>query len=91
MNGLILITKRIFTLYVDDTVWFCFQYIQHYTCTYICRVHPETRVCNLRDELESQLGAELLPRDFIFLKSVGRSITRVSWPTQWLGVYFHHI
>ncbi|XP_076104787.1 uncharacterized protein LOC143073246 isoform X4 [Mytilus galloprovincialis] len=43
----------------------------------IIRVHPETRVCNLRDELESQLGAELLPRDFIFLKSVGRSITRL--------------
>ncbi|XP_071154872.1 spermatogenesis-associated protein 1-like isoform X23 [Mytilus edulis] len=43
----------------------------------IIRVHPETRVCNLRDELETQLGAELLPRDFIFLKSVGRSITRL--------------
>ena len=41
------------------------------------RVHPDTRVCNLRDELETQLGAELLPRDYIFLKSVGRSITRV--------------
>lgn len=43
----------------------------------IIRVHPDTRVCNLRDELEAQLGAELLPRDYIFLKSVGRSITRL--------------
>ncbi|XP_078316591.1 spermatogenesis-associated protein 1-like isoform X12 [Crassostrea virginica] len=43
----------------------------------IIRVHPERVLYDLRDELEQQVGVELLPRDFVFLKSVGRSITRL--------------
>lgn len=33
---------------------------------------------DLRNELEQQVGEDMLPRDYVFLKSVGRSITRVS-------------
>ncbi|XP_061182043.1 putative uncharacterized protein DDB_G0282133 isoform X3 [Saccostrea echinata] len=43
----------------------------------IIRVHPERLLYDLRDELEQQVGVEMLPRDFVFLKSVGRSITRL--------------
>ncbi|XP_062619002.1 trichohyalin-like isoform X7 [Saccostrea cucullata] len=43
----------------------------------IIRVHPERVLYDLRDELEQQVGVEMLPRDFVFLKSVGRSITRL--------------
>ena len=49
-----------------------------YFCASIFRVHPETKVYALRDEIEQQLGADLVPREFVFLKSVGRSLTRVS-------------
>lgn len=31
----------------------------------------------LRDEIEQQLGADLIPREYVFVKSVGRSLTRV--------------
>lgn len=43
------------------------------------RVHPETKVYALRDEIEQQLGTELVPREYVFVKSVGRSLTRVSF------------
>ncbi|XP_033736929.1 zinc finger CCCH domain-containing protein 13-like isoform X2 [Pecten maximus] len=43
----------------------------------IIRVHPEQKVIVLRDEIDSQIGAELVPRDYVFLKSVGRSITKL--------------
>ncbi|XP_056019196.1 spermatogenesis-associated protein 1-like isoform X23 [Ostrea edulis] len=43
----------------------------------IIRVHPERLVYDLRDELDQQVGVEMLPRDYVFLKSVGRSITRL--------------
>ena len=33
---------------------------------------------NLREELEQQLGFDILPREYVFLKSVGRCLTRVS-------------
>lgn len=42
----------------------------------IIRVHPERFVYDLRNELEQQVGEDMLPRDYVFLKSVGRSITR---------------
>ncbi|XP_060568835.1 spermatogenesis-associated protein 1-like isoform X8 [Ruditapes philippinarum] len=41
------------------------------------RVHPETKLYALRDEIEQQLGTELVPREYVFVKSVGRSLTRV--------------
>ncbi|XP_052774899.1 spermatogenesis-associated protein 1-like isoform X5 [Mya arenaria] len=41
------------------------------------RVHPESKVYTLRDEIEQQLGHELIPREYVFLKSVGRSLTRL--------------
>ncbi|KAK3091842.1 hypothetical protein FSP39_023087 [Pinctada imbricata] len=43
----------------------------------IIRVHPEVKVYSLREEIDQQIGAELLPQDYVFLKSVGRSITRL--------------
>nr|XP_034312307.1 trichohyalin isoform X15 [Crassostrea gigas] len=43
----------------------------------IIRVHPERFVYDLRNELEQQVGEDMLPRDYVFLKSVGRSITRL--------------
>lgn len=43
----------------------------------IIRVHPERFVSDLRNELEQQVGEDMLPRDYVFLKSVGRSITRL--------------
>jgi hypothetical protein len=44
----------------------------------VFRVHPETKLYALRDEIEQQLGTELVPREYVFVKSVGRSLTRVS-------------
>ncbi|XP_045157939.1 spermatogenesis-associated protein 1-like isoform X4 [Mercenaria mercenaria] len=41
------------------------------------RVHPETKVYALRDEIEQQLGTDNVPREYVFVKSVGRSLTRV--------------
>ena len=39
---------------------------------------PDTRICDLRDEIESQLNDEgIIPNDFVFLKSVGSRVTRV--------------
>ncbi|KAK3592157.1 hypothetical protein CHS0354_019448 [Potamilus streckersoni] len=43
----------------------------------LIRVHPETKVFVLRDEIEQQLGTEVIPREYVFLKSVGRSLTRL--------------
>lgn len=46
---------------------------------------------DLRNELEQQVGEDMLPRDYVFLKSVGRSITRVSvvpWGKSNVSVYF---
>ena len=42
------------------------------------RVLPETNVYTLREEIEGQLGQDALPRDYVFLKVVGRHLTRVS-------------
>ena len=42
------------------------------------RVDPETKISTLREEIDQQLGSDLVPRDYVFLKSVGRSLTRVS-------------
>lgn len=46
--------------------------------TSIFRVHPETKIYALRDEIEKQLGDQDIPREYVFVKSVGRSLTRVS-------------
>lgn len=47
-------------------------------CLFVYRVHPEQYINVLREEIVRQLGLELIPRDYVFLKSVGRSITKVS-------------
>ncbi|XP_021359596.1 serine/arginine repetitive matrix protein 1-like isoform X2 [Mizuhopecten yessoensis] len=44
----------------------------------IIRVHPEQKVILLRNEIDKQIGAELVPREYVFLKSVGRSITKLN-------------
>ena len=49
-----------------------------YVCLSYFRVDPETKISTLREEIEQQLGSDLVPRDYVFLKSVGRSLTRVS-------------
>ncbi|XP_077981582.1 uncharacterized protein LOC144436628 isoform X2 [Glandiceps talaboti] len=41
------------------------------------RVFPEITVYSLRDEIEEQLGYDVLPKDYVFLKSVGRCLTQV--------------
>ncbi|CAD5120055.1 DgyrCDS8637 [Dimorphilus gyrociliatus] len=42
------------------------------------RVHPDVSIYNLREEIEAQLGNEdIIPKEFIFLKSVGRCLTKV--------------
>lgn len=45
---------------------------------------------DLRNELEQQVGEDMLPRDYVFLKSVGRSITRVS-VVPWGNLMFQFI
>ena len=44
---------------------------------FLFRAVPEWTVSYLRQELETQLGDELMPRDYVFLKSVGRCLARV--------------
>ncbi|CAG5115824.1 unnamed protein product, partial [Candidula unifasciata] len=44
----------------------------------IIRVPAEIRLVDIREEIVQQLGAntdELLPKDYVFLRSVGRSLT----------------
>ena len=44
----------------------------------IFRVSPETKLPNLRETIEMLCGKEdFFPREFIFLRSVGRCLTRV--------------
>jgi hypothetical protein len=45
---------------------------------HIFRVLPETTIYGLREEVGRQIGYEIIPRDYVFLKSVGRCLTRVS-------------
>ena len=42
------------------------------------RVSPHTYLNELRSEIVEQLGDEYLPKDYTFLKSVGRCLTQVS-------------
>ncbi|GAB1607162.1 putative uncharacterized protein DDB_G0271606 [Argonauta hians] len=41
------------------------------------RIQPEARVYQLREELEIQLNSADLPQEYVFLKSVGRCLTKV--------------
>ncbi|ELT88990.1 hypothetical protein CAPTEDRAFT_87156, partial [Capitella teleta] len=41
------------------------------------RVQPETNINGLREEIENQLGGEHMPNDYVFLRSVGRCMTRI--------------
>ena len=53
-----------------------------------CRVNPEEPLSRLRDLIDEQLGYEILPRDFVFLHSVGRCFTRVSFRPFSAGTVF---
>ena len=44
---------------------------------YVCRVHPDTPVYELRQELETQISCNLLPTEYVFLRCVGRCFTVV--------------
>ena len=47
-------------------------------CVFIRRVSPERKLRDLRGSIENLCGKEnFFPRDFIFLRSVGRCLTRV--------------
>ena len=39
---------------------------------------PDTPVYSLREEVEAQLGYDVVPQEYVFLRSVGRALTRVS-------------
>ncbi|XP_013390048.1 filaggrin isoform X1 [Lingula anatina] len=41
------------------------------------RVHPQQKIYELRSEIEVQLGGNNVPKEYVFLKSVGRCLTRV--------------
>ena len=42
-----------------------------------CRVLPETSVAMLRQEISEQLGNEIFPEDYVFLKHIGRCLALV--------------
>lgn len=47
----------------------------------LVRVPAEIRLVDIREEIVQQLGAntdELVPKDYVFLRSVGRSLTTVT-------------
>ncbi|XP_078574932.1 spermatogenesis-associated protein 1-like isoform X6 [Branchiostoma floridae x Branchiostoma japonicum] len=41
------------------------------------RVFPDVTIYNLREEIEEQLGYDVIPKEFIFLRGVGRALTQV--------------
>lgn len=41
------------------------------------RVSPDILLKDLRSEIEKQCSVEEIPKDYVFLKSVGRALTRV--------------
>ena len=46
---------------------------------HIFRVQPYVSLNYLRDHIEEQLGAEVVPEDYVFLRSVGRCMAVVSF------------
>lgn len=53
------------------------QLLRCVLCVMSHRVHPEVTLGALRVEIDGQLGPEAVPRDYIFLRSVGRCLTKV--------------
>ena len=50
-----------------------------YSLCRFCRVLPDLLVSNLRAEIDQQFSDErIVPRDYVFLKNVGRCLTKVS-------------
>lgn len=45
---------------------------------YVFRVQPYVSLNYLRDHIEEQLGPEVVPEDYVFLRSVGRCMAVVS-------------
>lgn len=48
------------------------------------RVMPDSTITSLRIDVENQLGYDNIPRDFVFLKCVGRCFTVVNTHSFWL-------
>lgn len=46
---------------------------------YIFRVQPYISLSLVRDHIEEQLGSEVVPEDYVFLRSVGRCMAVVSF------------
>ncbi|XP_074641749.1 uncharacterized protein LOC141899386 isoform X4 [Tubulanus polymorphus] len=64
-------------LWVDRLHCALNQVIEETVSAGFVRVLPETRVHDLREDIEKQLGYEVVPKNYVFLKSVGRCLTRV--------------
>lgn len=47
----------------------------------VFRVQPYISLNYLRDHIEEQLGPEVVPEDYVFLRSVGRCMAVVSMKT----------
>ena len=45
---------------------------------FLRRVPPNDTVYGLRDHIEEQLGFDIVPEDFVYLRSVGRCMAVVS-------------
>lgn len=72
--------------YLCFIIWICVRIfglelkkicLWHYFFVASFRVFPDATVSSLREEIESQIGFEIIPREFVFLKCVGRCFTRV--------------
>lgn len=54
------------------------------------RTMPDSTVTNLRIDVKNQLGYDNIPRDFVFLKCVGRCFTVVNTHLFWFVDYSSH-
>ena len=67
---------------------FEYNYIHPLIKLSLPRVLPESTIYSLREELEQQLGFDVLPQQYVFLKSVGRCLTRVRVAAKISGVRY---
>ena len=52
-----------------------------------CRVPPNDSIDRLRDHIEEQLGFDIVPEDFVYLRSVGRCMAVVRFN---LSLFYVH-
>ena len=57
-------------------------------CFAFCRVNPEMSLDGVRQEILDQLGMSTLPSDYMFLRNVGRCLTKVLFGLFSLWCYF---